>query len=127
MKTGNHSHKDAAISFMELVGTGRVRDAYERHVAANFRHHNPFFRGDRESLLKAMEENAVKNPDKVLDVKHAFEDGNYVAVHSHIRQQPQDRGGAAVHLFRFENDRITELWDVGQEVPKESPNEYGMF
>ena len=127
MKTGNHSHKDAAISFMQLVGTGRVRDAYERHVAANFRHHNPFFRGDRESLLKAMEENAVKNPDKVLDVKHAFEDGNYVAVHSHIRQQPQDRGGAAVHLFRFENDRITELWDVGQEVPKESPNEYGMF
>ena len=127
MKTGNHSHKDAAISFMQLVGTGRVRDAYERHVGANFRHHNPFFRGDRESLLKAMEENAVKNPDKVLDVKHAFEDGNYVAVHSHIRQQPQDRGGAAVHLFRFENDRITELWDVGQEVPKESPNEYGMF
>ncbi len=127
MKTDYHSHKDAAVSFLRLVGTGKVRDAYERHVDTNFRHHNPFFRGDRDSLVKAMEDNAVKNPDKVLDVKHAFEDGNYVAVHTHIRQHPQDRGAAAVHLFRFENDRITELWDIGQEIPKESPNEYGMF
>ena len=127
MKTDNHSHKDAAVSFLRLVGTGKVRDAYERYVDADFRHHNPFFRGDRESLLKAMEENAVKSPDKVVDVKHVFEDGNYVAVHTHIRQHPQDRGGAAVHLFRFENDRITELWDIGQEIPKETPNEYGMF
>ena len=127
MKTGNHSHKDAAISFMQFVGTGRVRDAYERHVGANFRHHNAFFRGDRESLMKAMEENARKNPDKVVEMKLALEDGNFVAVHSYIRQHAHDRGVAAVHIFRFENDRIAELWDVGQEVPKESPNEYGMF
>lgn len=122
-----HSHKDAAVSFMRLVGSGKVRDAYDRYVGANFRHHNAFFRGDRESLMRAMEDNAVKNPDKVLDVKNVFEDGNRVVVHSHIRQHAQDRGGAAVHIFRFENDRIAELWDVGQAIPQESPNEYGMF
>jgi predicted SnoaL-like aldol condensation-catalyzing enzyme len=63
----------------------------------------------------------------MLDVKLALEDGSYVAVHSHIRQHPQDRGAAVVHLFRFENDRIAELWDVGQAVPPESPNQNGMF
>jgi predicted SnoaL-like aldol condensation-catalyzing enzyme len=32
-----------------------------------------------------------------------------------------------VHIFRFEQGRIVELWDLGQEVPESSPNQYGMF
>jgi predicted SnoaL-like aldol condensation-catalyzing enzyme len=127
MKADNSSHKDAAVSFLRLVASGSIREAYDRHVDMKFRHHNAFFRGDRASLMKAMEENAAKNPDKVLEVKRTLEDGNYVVVHSHIRQHAQDRGGAAVHIFRFENDRIAELWDVGQEIPANSPNEHGMF
>jgi len=34
---------------------------------------------------------------------------------------------AAVHIVRFDGDRIVEMWDVGQQVPAESPNENGMF
>jgi predicted SnoaL-like aldol condensation-catalyzing enzyme len=127
VNAGNGSHRELAVSFLRLVGSGKVRDAYERHVGANFRHHNAFFRGDRESLMKAMEENARKNPYKVLEVKRTLEDGDFVAVHSYIRQDAQDSGGAAVHIFRFENDRIAELWDVGQAIPRDSPNEHGVF
>jgi len=32
-----------------------------------------------------------------------------------------------VHILRFEGDRIVELWDIGQEIPQDSPNEHGMF
>jgi predicted SnoaL-like aldol condensation-catalyzing enzyme len=127
VKVDSQSNKDAAESFLHLVASNKVREAYDRHVSTNFRHHNAFFRGDRQSLMRAMEENAAKNPDKVLEVKRVLEDANYVVVHSHIRQNAQDRGGAAVHIFRFENDRIAELWDVGQAVPADSPNEHGMF
>jgi predicted SnoaL-like aldol condensation-catalyzing enzyme len=74
-----------------------------------------------------MEENAHQNPDKRLEVLRALEDGDLVAVHSHVRQKPDDRGGAVVHIFRFEGDRIVELWDIGQPVPAESPNSNGMF
>ena len=90
-------------------------------------HHNAFFPGDRESLMKAMEENAAKNPDKVLDVKLSLQDGNYVAVHSQVRQNAHDRGAAVVHIFRFEDERIVELWDLGQAIPQDSPNRHGMF
>jgi hypothetical protein len=34
---------------------------------------------------------------------------------------------AAVHIFRFEQDRIVELWDVAQPLSKDSPNQNGMF
>ena len=121
------SHKEAAISFMQLVASGKVREAYQNYVGSNFRHHNPFFQGDAVSLRTAMEENAAQHPDKVFEVRHALEDGDLVAVHSRVRQSPDDRGAAVVHIFRFEGDRVVELWDVGQPVPENSPNENGMF
>ena len=44
-----------------------------------------------------------------------------------IGVQPGDPGVAVVHVFRFEGDRIAEFWDIGQPVPKDSPNANGMF
>jgi predicted SnoaL-like aldol condensation-catalyzing enzyme len=124
---GGDSLKEIAVDFMTLVANGDVSEAYEKHVGTGFRHHNPHFRGDAKSLKEAMEANAVKNPDKVFDVQRALEDGEYVAVFSRVRQNPQDRGGALVHIFRFEGDRIAELWDIGQPVPENLVNENGMF
>ena len=119
--------KDAAVSFLRLAASGRVREAYRNHVGVGFRHHNPFFAGDAEALMTGMEENARQNPNKSLQIVHALEDGDLVAVHSHVRQKPDDRGAAVIHVFRFEGDRIAELWDVGQPVSAESVNANGMF
>ena len=125
--TTTASHKDAATSFLRLVALGKVREAYQKYVGANFRHHNPSFRGDTDSLRIAMEENAAKNPNKVLEVQRAPEDGDLVAIHSRVRQNRDERGGAVVHIFKFRGERIVELWDIGQPVPENSPNENGMF
>lgn len=119
--------KERAVSFLELVASGNVREAYENYAGPDFRHHNPYFPGDADSLMSAMEENAAGNPDKILEVKRAIQEGDTVAVHSHVRQNPEDLGGAVVHIFRFRDDRIVELWDVGQAIPEDSPNENGVF
>lgn len=121
------SNKDKAVSFLQLVATGEVREAYRRYIGPEFIHHNPYFRGDADSLMLAMEENAAKNPHKILEVKRALEEGDLVAVHSHIKQTQEDIGAVVVHIFRFSNDSIVELWDVGQPIPEESPNENGVF
>jgi predicted SnoaL-like aldol condensation-catalyzing enzyme len=119
--------KYAALDFLKLAAAGDVDEAFERHVAANFRHHNPYFRGDAASLKEAMQANARQNPGKRLEVQRALQDGNEVAVYSRVRQDPDDRGAAVVHLFRFKDGMIVELWDVGQAIPEESVNEHGMF
>ena len=121
------SYKDAAIECLTLAASGSVREAYEHHVGPGFRHHNPHFRGDADSLMEAMEHNAVQSPNKSLEIQCAIQEGDRVAVFSWIRQAPGELGSAVVHIFRFEGDRIVELWDVGQPVPDESVNENGMF
>jgi predicted SnoaL-like aldol condensation-catalyzing enzyme len=123
----DNRNKESAVSFLKMASTGKVREAYSKFVGASFKHHNPYFEGDADTLMTAMDENARENPQKTLDVKLAIAEGDLVAVHSHVRQHPGDRGGAVVHIFRFEEGRIVELWDVGQEIPERSPNQYGMF
>jgi predicted SnoaL-like aldol condensation-catalyzing enzyme len=121
------NHKEVAVAFLSLVAEGKVREAYLRYIGPGFRHHNTFFKGDAGSLIAAMEENVVQNPSKVLEVKHALQEGDFVAVHSHVRLKPTDPGLALVHIFRFQGKLIAELWDIAQPVPENSPNEYGMF
>lgn len=121
------SNKNAAVSFLELASSGKVAEAYSEFVGDGFRHHNPFFEGSAESLQAAMEENARQNPDKVLDVKRVIAEGEFVVTHSHVQQKPGDRGAAVVHIFRFANGKIVELWDLGQQIPEKSPNQNGMF
>jgi predicted SnoaL-like aldol condensation-catalyzing enzyme len=121
------SNKDAAVTFLKLAASGKVREAYSKFIGAGFRHHNPFFEGSAEALMEAMEADARQNPNKVLEVKQVIAEGEIVAVHSHVCQKPGDLGVAVVHIFRFEKGRIVELWDIGQPVPEHSPNQYGVF
>jgi predicted SnoaL-like aldol condensation-catalyzing enzyme len=122
------NHQDTAKAFLKTAGTGNVQEAYDRYVAPSFIHHNQYFKGDRQSLLTAMQEASKTSPNRSIDIKHVYEDGEMVITHSLVtRQDPQAPEIAVVHIFRFEHDRIAELWDLGQPVSKDSPNENGMF
>ena len=118
--------KDIAISFLQDAATGKVDAAYS-NVSSDFRHHNPYFKGDAESLKAGMAEAHEKFPDTTLVVKHVLEDGDLIDVHSHVQHSSNTQPIAAVHMFRFAGDEIAELWDVAMEAPQDSPNENGMF
>lgn len=121
------TRKESAIAFLTMVAHGNIRDAYEKFISMKFIHHNQYFQGDRQSLMLAMKEAGKTNPNKKLEIKKIFEDGDIVITVSHIQQNPDDIGSAVVHLFRFEDDQIVELWDFGQQIVKDSPNENGVF
>lgn len=121
------SNKGIATSFLILASSGKVDEAYSKFVGNGFRHHNAFFEGSAESLRAGMKENAIQNPAKVFEVKRVIAEGDFVVTHSHVQQKPGDLGAAVVHIFRFENGKIVELWDLGQPIPEKSPNQYGMF
>lgn len=119
--------KEIAASFLKLAASGKVKEAYEQFVHSEFRHHNVWFKGDRESLLLAMEENAVQFPHKEFEILRSIEDGELVAVHGRVRLTPKGSWIALIHIFRFSENKIAEEWEVAQESPVDSPNSNGMF
>jgi predicted SnoaL-like aldol condensation-catalyzing enzyme len=120
--------RDIATDFLRMCALGEVREAYERYVSPDFVHHNAWFPGDRESLLLAMEQSAAVEPNKSFEAKQVIDGGDKVAVLSHLRRADADVEYAVVHIARFGDDgKIAELWDLAQEIPKDSPNTLGMF
>jgi len=120
--------KEIAQNFLKLASKGEGREAFQLYVADKFKHHNAYFKGDRHTLMTAMEENAITNPNKIFEIQRALEDGDLVAVHSRVEQAGENGWvGAVMHIFRFDNDKIVELWDFGQAVPADIVNENGMF
>ena|ERR1700741_272948 len=121
------TRKDIAKTFLRLAATGKVREAYESFVDASFRHHNPYFPGDAQSLRKGMEEGHAKFPQTAIEFQRVLEERNLIAVHSRVKHQPAGRDIAVVHIFRFKGARIVELWDIGMQAPQDSPNQHGLF
>ena len=119
--------REIATSFLKLVIEGKVREAYDKYVSQELIHHNPYFEGTRNALLEAMDADSKQHPHKLMEFKMTFEEGNLVATYSHIKHTPEALGFAAVHMFRIENGKIIEMWDVVHILTEDSPNENGMF
>ena len=54
-------------------------------------------------------------------------EGDLVATHGILKTSPEDRGTAAAAIFRIENGKIVEHWDVLQPVPETAANDNTMF
>ena len=120
-------HKEAAKSFLKMAGTGKVQEAYDQYIASSFIHHNQYLQRGSPVAVDGDAGGVTDYANKSVDVKHVYEDGATVITHSLVsRQDPAAPDVVVVHIFGFEQDRIVELWDVGQPVSKDSPNEHGI-
>ena len=118
---------DIAVSFLQLCAAGKVEEAYDNFAAPHFRHHNPYFHNDANSLKEGMRDSATNHPDKAFEVQRTIAEGDLVAVHSRLQLRTNMPTIAVVHILRFEGEKIAELWDVGQAQPDQMVNENGMF
>lgn len=117
--------KEIAEKFLKLVVAGKIDEAYEKYVDMNGKHHNVYYPAGFSTLKEAMKENHKQFPDKVFEIKNTVAGDNLVAVHSKIIIGEKEI--AVVHLFRFEAGKIIEMWDIGQEIPRELSNKDGAF
>jgi len=132
MTEAHVSNKAKATTFLQMITAGNIKEAFAKYVGAGFKHHNPFVAGgDAASLLTAMEEAHVKMPNKGYVVHHVIEDGDTVVVHAHLQLVPTavdgNRGMIVVHIVRFKDGAVVELWDCGQVIPTDMKNENGPF
>jgi predicted SnoaL-like aldol condensation-catalyzing enzyme len=120
-------NKDRAAHFLELVIAGDIDTAYSTYVDLAGKHHNMYTLAGFDQLRVGMQNAETKTPHKRFEVKNVFNDGDKVAVHSHLILGADGRGMSVVHMFRFENEKIVEMWDVAQEIPVDLVNSDGPF
>jgi len=119
------TNKERAIDFIQTCALVDPKKAFEKYAHPNFKHHNQYFKGDGPTLMNAMIEADKAHPNKAFNIKQTFETEDRVAIFSQVIKEAMEI--AVVHIMRFENGKIIEMWDLGQVIDKDSPNENGIF
>jgi predicted SnoaL-like aldol condensation-catalyzing enzyme len=113
--------------FVELFyAQKRVREAFDYLVADRYVQHNPTIQDGPEAAIKALTPKFDGSPDNRFEVQRILVDGDLAMVH--VRASGPGRPDAAVaDLYRFEDGRIVEHWDVLQPVPAGAVHDHPMF
>lgn len=120
------TNRQIVEDFLDLINRqGRVREAFERHVADEYIQHNPAAGNGREDAI-ALIERLSATPGFNPAVKRIVAEGDLVAVHMHIQFETHP-GLAVMDMFRLEKGKIVEHWDVIQDVPAPSASKSSMF
>lgn len=105
----------------------KVVEAFESYVGPYYRQHNPSVPDGKEAIIKALPSYLAAAPELRYHFKRVLSDGDLVIVHSHVTTNAQDRGMAVIDIFRVENGKVVEHWDVAQPVPEKAANDNTMF
>lgn len=116
-----------AVAFYETLLNTKDVDAARRYVGPHYRQHSPLAADGFEALRAFLMSMFDEHPAMHVEIKRAFADGDYVILHVHARLGPGDRGAAVTDIFRFEQGKIVEHWDVLQQIPESAPNANSMF
>ena len=128
----NHTQQEEAnrqlvLSVYEQVLKPLDSSRVDEFFAPGYVQHNPMARTGAAGLKAFLDWARAQSPHAEHRVKRVFADGDHVIAHVHVIINPGERGNAVVDIFRIDNGRIAEHWDVAQPVPAESANENGMF
>lgn len=102
-------------------------DAAAKHFGRHYIQHNPMIDDGIEGFRVFLHGLKTQFLDVRGDIKRVFADGDFVILHVHATRTPEDPGLAIVDIFRLEEGKIVEHWDVRQPMPEASAHGNGMF
>lgn len=123
-------NKKIVIDFYDKAINQKDFEAAGEHLGDTYIQHNPLAADGPEGLKSFLEYAKVNLPSYRTEFKRVLADGDLVMVRAHARANPDDpneRGTAVMDIFRVENGKVVEHWDVAQPIPAESINDDGMF
>jgi len=120
-------NKKTVLEFYEKGLNQKDFEAASRYFGPRYTQHNPNAADGPEGFKAFLQFLREKFPNSHSEIKRAFADGDYVILHLHAVREPGTRGVAIVDIFKLENGKIVEHWDVVQPIPEKSANSNGMF
>jgi predicted SnoaL-like aldol condensation-catalyzing enzyme len=126
--TAQELHNRATVlEFYDLVVNQRDLKAALRLVGERYIQHDPRVPDGTQGLIDHVSKVASAFPELKVDVKRVFVEGDLVVLHVRSRNSPSPNGDAGVDIFRLENGKIVEHWDVICPIPDQAANPNSMF
>ncbi|BDA87150.1 hypothetical protein Sa4125_46920 (plasmid) [Aureimonas sp. SA4125] len=123
------ANKKVVVDFYTMAFKERKpKEAADLHIGPVYIQHNPRVPNGPKPFYGYFTKYFQENPEASNEIKRVIAEGDLVVLHSHSKKTPDVTGNAIVDIFRVEDGKIVEHWDVMQPVPEEaSPNGNTMF
>lgn len=121
------NNKAAAEYFWNEVFNKHDTAVIDTMVGPKYKQHSPEFADGKQAFKDGVTGFLKTYPDSSAVIKHIGADGDLVFIHNHIKLNKEDRGQAAVDIFRIKDGKIVEHWDVIQDIPEKTANDNTMF
>lgn len=121
------ANRKVVLDFYEKGLNRKDADAAIALMGDRYVQHNPNAADGPEGFRKFIGFLKEKFPNSKSEIKRSFVDGDYVILHVHAVREPGTRGSAIIDVFKLENGKIVEHWDVVQPIPENPANSNGMF
>ncbi|MFF8186800.1 nuclear transport factor 2 family protein [Microbacterium sp. NPDC016588] len=120
-------NRAAFEAFCDLFYTQkRVGDAFARLVSDDYIQHNPNVPDGPAAAVEMLTPKFAGTPDSRFEIQRILVDGDLAMVHVKA-SRPGAPDAAVADIYRFENGRIVEHWDVLQPVPGHAVHDHPMF
>jgi len=121
------ANKKIVVEFYDKAINQKDFDAASKYLGSRYVQHNPNAADGPEGLRAFLQFLKEKFPSSRSEIKRVLADGDYVILHVHAVREPGSRGNAIVDIFKLENGKVVEHWDVVQPIPEKAANTNGMF
>lgn len=127
-KSQLEQNKEIAVGFLTMIfNDHQVAEAFDKYGTPDYIQHNPYAASGAEAAIQFLGPYFEQNPEARTDIKRVIAEGDLVAIHNNPKMNANDRGRAVVDIFRIDEGRVVEHWDVVQDIPETSANDNTMF
>jgi predicted SnoaL-like aldol condensation-catalyzing enzyme len=121
------ANKKTVLEFYEAGLNKKDFEAASKYFGPKYIQHNPGAPDGIEGFKTFVDFLRNKFPNSHSEIRRVFADGDFVILHVHAVREPGTLGRAIVDIFRLENGKIVEHWDVAQDIPEKMPHSNGML
>lgn len=121
------ANKRIATEFYDAAINRKDFSVASQYLGSSYRQHNPTAADGAEGLRAFIDFLKARYPNQRGEIKRVIAEGDLVVLHVHSTRGDDTPGRAIVDIFRVENGKIVEHWDVIQDIPAQPANSNGMF
>ena len=125
--TAEETNKETVVAFYDAAINDKDFVAASAYLGDKYIQHNPLAADGPEGLEAFLGFARDNLSGFKVEFKRVLADGDFVVVHAHATNGPDDRGSAVMDIFRLEDGKVVEHWDVIQPIPETAQNDNTMF
>ena len=120
-------NKRVVIAFYEAAINDKDFDKAAQYLGPHYIQHNPSAPDGIEGLRGFIEFLRANFPTQRGEIKRVIAEDDLVVLHVHSTRDDGTPGRAIIDIFRVEDGKVVQHWDVIQDIPTNPANDNGMF